>query len=132
MNHPRDQWFDVYRRLRIEVVAGKIVAVRTFEREPGEPAHVIHPDAYHPFGKVRRTYHTKAYETGELTTACGKTFTIRDVVISADHGEQCKECERVSAIGHAEAEAEAEELRQTQREVDQERTRQLTDGSETG
>jgi hypothetical protein len=128
MIHPRDQWFTVYRRLRVEVVKGKIVATRVFEPTPGEPAHVVHADAYHPDGSIRRKHAQRRFETGEVETACGRKITSRDIVISASPGEPCTECleaQRLSTKEHEEASAHVDALHAEQRAFEEARAQVL-------
>lgn len=125
----KDQWFVVYRRLRIEVVYNRVQAIRVFEPIPNEPMHVIHSDGYHPFGKVRNAFHLRQYETGELIAACGKKFTSRDVIITASKPDQhCKACIAAQLISDKEHEIEKRKvlkLREEQFLFDKQKTESL-------
>lgn len=128
MIHPRDQWFTVYQRRRVEVVGGQIVVRSVFEPIPYEPAHVVHADAYHPDGDVRRKHAQRRFETGEIETACGRKVTSRDVIVSAAPGERCAEClgaQEHTSKDHEEAQVHVDDLQAEQEAFEEARAQLL-------
>jgi hypothetical protein len=120
----RDQWFAIYERgsSRIVVQKGKAVVLKT-EHGPrkGEPLHVRHPDAFHPFGDVRRRHHGENRQTGVVVTACGKQFDARLLLVDPSSPiVHCKECQTAldaALAEHTEAEEKAAKLRAEQQRV---------------